>query len=152
MWSKARTGASRRGADDADTRRRYATQCPGDKALPRLPLRVLARMGGTPRSRLHGVDPREPCGAPGTDTGVPARLPATSSGAHQGGEAEGRAPVTAEQQAKLHAMLARLGAEDLAMQLAAVADVRDLDVENGLRQDVATRTGRLLHLIVVARR
>lgn len=35
--------------------------------------------------------------------------------------------MTAEQQSKLHAMLTRLGAGDLAMEVAAVLDVRDLE-------------------------
>ena len=35
--------------------------------------------------------------------------------------------MTADQQSSLRAMLRRLGAEDLAMEVAAVEDVRDLD-------------------------
>ena len=37
--------------------------------------------------------------------------------------------MTADQQSKLHAMLRRFGAEDLAMVVAAVFDVCDLDHE-----------------------
>ena len=37
--------------------------------------------------------------------------------------------MTPDQHSKLHMMLRRLGAEDLAMEVAAVFDVRDLDDE-----------------------
>jgi hypothetical protein len=56
--------------------------------------------------------------------------------------------MTAEQHAKLRAMLVRLGAEDLAVEVAAVEDVRDLDenvrgaIIDALGAEAAARVGR----------
>ena len=51
--------------------------------------------------------------------------------------------MTAEQQSKLRAILVCLGAEDLAMEVAAVADVRDLDAN--VRGAIIDVIGRKRH-------
>ena len=61
------------------------------------------------------------------------------------GDRRGVATMTAVQHSKLRAMLMRVGAEDLAMEVAAVEDVRDLDGGRSLYEvklDVAPSTQR----------